>query len=216
MSEIIKEGKTVELAIAEALAELKTTKERVDIEILQEPSKGIFGADKVAKIRVKLKKEAETFPKHQEDKITKGKDFLEKVIIAMGILDAKIQVREEKEEQKIVFDIYSEDRGILIGKQGQTLFALQYLLNRVLTDITEEKNKYIIDIANYRKRHKIMLEKMAKNIAQRVLEKKEPEELKDMSAFDRRVIHVFFQDHPHLKTYSVGEGVQRKIIIAPK
>ena len=113
-------------------------------------------------------------------------------------------------------DIQCEPEGLLIGRQGQTLSSLQYLVNRVIHNTVNKQIRYIVDVGGYKIRHKTILEKMANRIAQKVSDSKEEEQLKAMSAYDRRIIHVCVKDNPEVTTYSLGEGNFRRVVIAPK
>lgn len=234
MPEIIKEAKTVESAIAEGIKALGCTQEDADIEILQEPAKGIFGIAKMAKVKVSCTQsqnsnesaevgnssEPRENPGNQESPevapgdISQGKDTLKQILSLMGIPAAKIKSHEE--ESTIYLDIHSEAEGLLIGRHGQTLAALQYLLNRVMNHHFDKMTRYVVDVGGYRVRHKIILEKMAKRIASKVAESKEEEQLQAMSAFDRRIIHMCVKDNSDVTTYSLGEGSFRRVVIAPK
>jgi spoIIIJ-associated protein len=113
-------------------------------------------------------------------------------------------------------DIECESEGLLIGRHGQTLSSLQYLVNRVIHNSVNKQVRYIIDVGGYKVRHKAILEKMAKRIAQKVSDSKEEEELAAMSAYDRRIIHMYIKDNSEVTTYSLGEGNYRRVVIAPK
>lgn len=234
MTEIIREAKTAESAIEAALEELGCTREEADIEIIQEPGKGIFGRTKMAKVKVTCAHgqgvtgvgEAETtMASDQEpgageatedwqENISQGKNTLMQMLMLMGLPNAKIQSRQE--EDAIYLDIHSDAEGLLIGRHGQTLASLQYLLNRIMNHQYAKKSRYIVDVGGYRVRYKIVLEKMAKRIAHKVSESKEEEQLEAMSAFDRRIIHMSMKDNPDVTTYSLGEGNFRRVVIAPK
>ncbi len=226
MPEIIREAKTVESAIEAALEALGCTREEADTEIIQEPGKGIFGRTKMAKVKVTCAHGAETTSANDQEtgsgearedwqeNISQGKNTLTKMLNLMGLPNAKIQSRQE--EDAIYLDIHSEAEGLLIGRHGQTLASLQYILNRIMNHQHAKKSRYIVDVGGYRVRYKIILEKMAKRIAHKVAESKEEEQLKAMSAFDRRIIHMSMKDNHDVTTYSLGEGNFRRVVIAPK
>jgi len=228
MPEIIREAKTVESAIAAALKELGCTKEEIEIEVIQEPVKGIFGMTKMAKVRVnynKLNKNDEsnlqTTPENNtislenlHEAALQGQKIIRQLLSFIGIQNVKIKTHEEADT--ISLDIYCDSEGLLIGRHGQTLSALQYLVNRITHHNTNKKIRYVVDVGGYRVRHKTILEKMAKRIAQKVAETKQEEQLKAMSAYDRRIIHLCIKDNPVVTTYSLGEGNYRRVVIAPK
>lgn len=226
MLEIIKEAKTVELAVAAALEELHCDEEDVVIDVLQQPSKGIFGLAKMAKVKVKyinanvkegmdhhVKKDLEE-SKESSDLEKEGKRILHKLLTLMGFQTATIKSRQDNEN--IFLDITSDSEGLLIGKHGQTISALQYLINRMIKDENNKELRYIVDIGSYRVRHKNILEKMAKKVASRVVENQQPESLQPMGAFDRRTVHMILKDNTDIVTYSTGEKQFRHVVIAPK
>jgi spoIIIJ-associated protein len=225
MPEIVREAKTIEAAIEEALAELGCSRENARIEIIQEPVKGIFGMAKMAKVRVNY----EAKPKWQETEVNsteqispekmreatqKGQNLIKKIITYMGIQNAKIKTSEE--ENTITLDIHCDSEGLIIGRHGQTLASLQYLVNRIAHHTNNKRIRYIVDVGGYKNRHKSILEKMAKRIAQKVINTKEEEQLKSMSAYDRRIIHLAIKSNPEVTTYSLGEGNFRRVVIAPR
>jgi spoIIIJ-associated protein len=228
VTELIKEAKTVEIAIQAALKELDCSRDEAKIEIIQEPVKGIFGLTKLAK--VKVTKVTENSHYHSDDKQVRptrevtpeemskyaqsGKEILLKTLELMGIQDAQIKVYEE--QSTIYLEIHSEAEGLLIGRHGQTLSSLQYLLNRIVGVDPSANVRFITDVGGYRERHKAILEKMTNKTVQRVIETKEEEELKAMNAFDRRIIHMSVKDHPEVVSYSLGEGSFRRVVIAPR
>ncbi len=226
MMEIIKEAKTVDAAIAAALEELKCDEEDVVIDILQQPSKGIFGMAKMAKVKVKYinanvkegmehhHKVMASESKEPSDLEKEGKKVLHKVLTLMGFQTATIKSRHDNEN--IFLDITSDSEGLLIGKHGQTISALQYLVNRMIKDENNKELRYIVDIGSYRVRHKNILEKTAKKVAARVIESHQQEALQPMGAFDRRIVHMILKDNEDVMTYSTGEKQYRHVVIAPK
>lgn len=217
MSEIVCEAKTTEEAISHAINELNTDKNNVTIEILQEPSKGLFGKTKPAKVKVRIKEkhEAEISPLDIAGAMEKGKKVLKEILDLMGIKNAEIKAHK-KEDDVIEMDITSEAGGLIIGKQGQTISSLQYLINRIAKPRDDEKVKYILDVGGYRMRHQKILEKMANNSAKEVIANKEKIVLDEMNAFDRRIIHMCIKDNPEVMTYSEGEGNFKRVVISPK
>ncbi|MEW6517201.1 MAG: RNA-binding cell elongation regulator Jag/EloR [candidate division FCPU426 bacterium] len=233
MQEIIREAKTIEGAIEAALNFLGCSREDAQIEILQEPVKGIFGLTKMAKVNVRCAKNneikqsptpnkssseeshttAELSPDEAKELSEKSEGILNKILITMGI---QTKLKTSLEEGSIVHDILCDAEGLLIGKHGQTLAALQYILNKIMHHQMEQKGRFIVDVGGYRQRHKMILEKTAKKIAQKVADTKQEEQLKAMSAFDRRIIHLILKDNPYVTTYSLGEGAFRRVVIAPK
>ena len=199
-------GKTVEDAVMEAAIKLETTSDKLDYEILEKGSSGFLGiGSKPAKI--KARKLMETVDRVEE--------FLADVFAAMQI-DAKIEITENKEENTMNVDLSGEDMGVLIGKRGQTLDSLQYIISLV---VNKESDSYIrikVDTENYRERRKATLEKLAKKIAYTVKRTKKPVALEPMNPYERRVIHSALQNDRYVCTKSEGEEPYRKVVIMLK
>lgn len=215
-----KTGKTVEDALRAALIELNVTENCVDYEVLETPSKGFFGliGSKPAKIRVTVK-EAEVIEESISVKQTsKPLDtailFLEDIFRGMHM---KVDIEVKETLDGIVLDLHGEDLGILIGKHGQTLDALQYLTNLAANrDMSEAKVRIIIDVENYRKRREETLYRLAMRLADKVKRTGDKITLEPMSRHERKVIHMALQDERRILTYSDGEEPFRKVVIALK
>lgn len=205
MRVIEKSGKTVEEAVAAALEELGLSEEDVTVEILEESSKGIFGiiGSKAARVKVTEK----------ENPAGKAKNFMMEIFKKMG-LEVEIDVKEV--EEYTVLDISGPDLGILIGRRGETLDALQYLSNLVGNKNVEKRTRLILDIEGYRKRREETLNKLAFRLADKAMRKGRDVVLEPMNPHERRVIHTALQNHRDVFTYSEGEEPYRKIVIAPK
>lgn len=226
MSEIIKEAKTVEAAIADALKDLQCSEDDVVIDVLQQPSKGIFGISKMAKVRVKYINanvkdgyertigENRTTKKESGSLEKDGKRSIQKLLSLMGFQTATVKSR--RDEENIYLDVHSDSEGLLIGKHGQTIGAIQYLINRMNKDEHSKDVHFVVDVGSYRNRHKNILEKTAKKVAERVKESGKEEALQAMSAFDRRIVHMALKDNQDIVTYSQGENQDRHIVVAPK
>lgn len=227
MTEVIKEAKTVEQAIEEAIKELNCSEDDVVITVLQQPTKGIFGISKMARVKVKYINAniKEGYGKTNQSKSSdekiddsqlerEAKRNLSKLLNLMGFKTASI--RTKRENENIYLDIHSDSEGLLIGKHGLTIGALQYLMNRIMKDEERKEIHFVVDVASYRVRHKNILEKMAQKTANRVIETGQEEAMQAMSAFDRRIVHMILKDHPNISTYSKGEKNDRYVVVAPK
>ena len=141
--------------------------------------------------------------------------MLQTLVRHMG-MEAKVEGRID-EEGSIRLDVDSEDSAILIGRKGQTLAALQYLLNRIMHREEEGElvERIIIDIEGYLDRRKTTLEEMAREMAEKVKQSGRRQRVKPMSAQERRIIHLTLQDDPGIKTFSVGNADARSVVIAP-
>lgn len=230
MTTMEKSGKTVAEAVDAAIAALGVDREQIEYEVLDEPSKGLFGllGGKPARVRVSLKEAkailpAETPPakdvqaakadKPQGDPVGAAKAFLQSVFKAMK-LDVKIEKLTAAEQ--VTLNLRGDDLGILIGKHGQTLDALQYLTNLAAHRDSEERVRVVIDVEDYRKRREETLARLAHRLADRVKLRGERVVLEPMSPHERKVIHTTLQDDLRVTTYSEGEEPFRKVIIALK
>lgn len=199
-------AKTVDDAITEAIIKLGTTHDKIEYEVIEKGSAGFLGiARKDAVIRARKK----------NDVVDNIREFLEKVFGAMNI-DAEILIEKEEDSNIINVELKGSDMGILIGKRGQTLDALQYLANLAVNKNAEEYVKVKIDTEDYRKRRRETLENLAKNIAFKVKRTKRPVSLEPMNPFERRVIHSTLQNDRFVTTHSEGEEPYRHVVVTPK
>ena len=199
-------GKTVDDAITESLVTLGTTSDKIEYEVIEKGSSGFFGiGGKPAVIRVRKKST-------QEDII---RDFLMNVFHAM---DMEVEVLISKDEESGVFEVELKggDMGVLIGKRGQTLDSLQYLVNLVANKHSDEYLKVKLDTEDYRKRRKDTLENLAKNIAYKVKRTKRSISLEPMNPFERRIIHSALQGDKYVSTHSEGEEPFRHVVVCLK
>jgi len=199
-------GKSVEEAITAALIKMETTSDKIEYEVIEKGSGGILGiGSKVARIKVRKKCSV----------VDTTSDFLEKVFEAMD-MTVKIEVEVNDEERLVSINLAGTEMGVLIGKRGQTLDSLQYLVSLV---INKEKDTYYrvkIDTENYRERRKETLENLAKNIAYKVKRTKRSVSLEPMNPYERRVIHSSLQNDKFVTTKSEGEEPYRRVVIILK
>lgn len=229
MITVEKTGKTVEEAVASALKELQVTENDVTVEVLEQPKSGFLGliGGRPAKVAVTLiKKEEpkeeetitveteEAMPVVGEDPIAVGKAFLMDVFAKMNLT---VAIEAEEKEEVVLFDLKGNDLGILIGRHGQTLDALQYLTNLAANKHAGEGRKRIVlDVEDYRKRREETLVRLAQRLANKVKRRNQRIVLEPMSRHERKIIHMALQDDPQIATYSEGEEPYRKIVIAAK
>lgn len=202
-----KTGKTVRDALDEALAELKLPEERVTYEVIEEPTKGFLGiiGGRLAKVRVT---ENELSP------LERAQEFLTQIF---GQMHLSVRLEGNSTNDGYVFNLLGEDLGILIGKHGQTLDALQYLTNLAANrDLKEEKVRIILDVESYRGRREETLRRLALRLADRVKHSGEKIVLEPMNRHERKIIHTALQDHHRVMTYSDGEEPYRKVVIDVK
>ncbi len=195
-------GKNVEEAVKSALLELGLKKEQVDIQVIEEGNKGFLGIGlkeaKVIVVEKNIIKERAT-------------EFLNSVFSNMR-LDANINFEEYDGSLKI--NIEGDNMGILIGRRGETLDALQYLVSLVVNKGDAEFVRVSIDTENYRKKREQTLIQLAKKLADRVMKYRRSITLETMSSNERRIIHATLQNNKMISTYSVGEEPNRKVVIA--
>jgi len=196
-------GKTVDEALTNAMLELSTTIDNIEYEVVEKETSGFLGMfGKPAKIKVRLKMNAENTTKK----------FLDDVFHAMGI-NASSVVTYDEENATIEINVDGDEMGVLIGKRGQTLDSLQYLISLVVNKNSENYIKVKLDTENYRARRKETLENLAKNIAFKVKRTRKPVSLEPMNPYERRIIHSALQNDKFVETYSEGEEPYRKVVI---
>lgn len=202
---IEKSAKTVQEALDMALLELKVPSDKVEVEILDEGSKGLFGliGSKMAKIRVTVK----------ESGIDRGLEFLNNILNNM-MVEAEINIIEN--DDSVTYDISGDKIGIIIGRRGETLDSLQYLTSLVVNKGDESYRRVVINVENYREKREETLRKLAIRLAERVTRYKKDVTLESMNPYERRIIHSTLQNHKFVKTYSIGEEPARKVVIALK
>ena len=205
MKFVEKTGKTIDDAVQSALIELEATREDVDIEVLEEPSKGIFGFIKVRPARVKVTL--------KEGPLEKAFSFLKEIVDTIG-LKAEINVLEK--ENAIFINMTGPDLGILIGRRGDTLDSLQYLVNLSINKRLEVRKKIFIDIDGYRNRRERTLQRLANKLAEKARQRGRNVVLEPMSSQERRIIHTALQGRDDIYTYSEGEEPYRKVVISPR
>lgn len=141
--------------------------------------------------------------------------FLTDVFNAMN-LEASINVEFDSAENELTIDVKAEDMGVLIGKRGQTLDSLQYIVSLAINKDCSEYVKVKLDSENYRVRRKETLENLAKNIASKVKRTGKAVSLEPMNSFERRIIHSALQGDSDCETYSEGADPYRKVVVKPK
>jgi len=202
VTRIEQEGRNVEEAIAKALEQLGIRSEEAEIEILDEGSKGVLNlmGAKTAKVRVSMKDSVRV------EKVTK--DLLQK----MGFSNV-IHVEGNQGIYYLTIETVGAD-GLLIGVRGETLGALQHIVNRIVNFGKENKIQAILDISGYRARREEMLRKKALALAERVRSTGKEVITDSLHSQDRRVIHQTLNNDPEVRTYTVGDGLARNVVIA--
>lgn len=236
-------GRTVDDAIAEAETALGRDRSSLAIEVLSAGTRGVFGIGaEQARIVVRptstLQPEREEIP---EDEFFEEEEFatpeegqlevparptetpeeladaaaavLKRLLTTMGF---EVDVVVRSTEEPIMLGVTGENLGILIGRRGDNLAAIQFMVNLILSKTRRQWPRVVVDVENYRARREESLRSLAGRIAYRVQRNGRPFTLEAMSAGDRRVIHLALRESTEVETYSIGEGVTRRVVIAPK
>ena len=148
-----------------------------------------------------------------EDPVDIGRQVLQRIIDAITT-DAKISV--EQDSERIFFNVNGGNAGILIGKRGQTLDAIQAIVEKVINKHKENRTRVLVDIEGYLETRRENLEKLAMRLAEKSKRTGKPMSLGQMNAYDRRIVHIALKDNPDVQTRSRGEGPLRKLVIFPK
>ena len=228
------EGDTIDQAIESALKALRVERDRVTIDILEEGSKGFLGiGGKKARIRASLRKtvlleeevEGEEQSPSRREGISeekqaalgeKGRQVLTEILRLMGT-EATVEIKKGETPEEVVLDVQGSYGGLLIGRRGQTLQALQYLVTRIVG--REERNvgaRLVVDTESYYERYRKKLEDTALRLGESAKRERRTITLDNLSARDRRIIHVTLEDDPWLTTKSQGQGPYRRLLIIPQ
>ena len=190
-------------------------KEPVKQEVKKEIKKEIKQEAKKEEAAPVEKKEAPVKKETAPGKVISAEDFLKDVFKAMD-MEVEIKVTENKEEKTLDIEMVGDDMGVLIGKRGQTLDSLQYLVSLVVNKYSDEYIRVKIDTENYRERRKETLENLAKNIAYKVKRTRKTVSLEPMNPYERRVIHSALQNDRYVTTHSEGEEPYRRVVVTLK
>lgn len=204
-------AKTVDDAITAACQEFTVTSDRLDYEVIEEGSSGFLGiGSKPALIKARVKEEIKKISIADA-----AKNFLKEVFEAMNMA-VVIEVNYKEAEKSMDIDLSGEEMGVLIGKRGQTLDSLQYLVSLVVNKNVEDYIKVKVDTENYRERRKETLENLARNISYKVKRTKRPVSLEPMNPYERRIIHSALQNDKYVTTHSEGEEPFRRVVVSLK
>ena len=200
-------AKTVSDAITEACQKLGVTSDKLDYEVVEEGSSGFLGIGaKSAVIKESVKKSS-------VEEVARV--FLNDVFQAMN-MEVVIAIKYNEEEKNMDIELSGNEMGVLIGKRGQTLDSLQYLVSLVVNKESEEYIHVKVDTENYRQRRKETLENLAKNIAYKVKRTKRSVSLEPMNPYERRIIHSALQNDKYVTTHSEGEEPFRRVVVTLK
>ncbi len=229
MGDVEASGKTVEEAIEKALEELGVGRDEVDVEVVNEAKGGILGVGGAqALVRVRLlgdaaEKEAggEAEGEFIEDEAEAAAQMLDRLLELMGI-QADVSIRDPETPgdglgmAKAVLDVEGDDLGILIGRRGETLASLQYLLNLMISRQIGQHMSFTVDVEGYRRRREKQLNTLAFRMADQVKRTRRPVTLEPMPPNERRIVHLALAEDREVETSSIGEGETRKVSITPR
>ncbi len=233
------EGKSKKDAIEKAARELGTSAEEIGIEILSDGARGFLGLMGGRKVKIRAWSKLESREKLQNDvqeirdevselisstssspsskkegsKAQEARQALQELVAWLSE-SANIEIKEETSE-RISLEIHGDKTGLLIGKRGQTLDALQFLVNKMVNRSAEPSKRIEVDMEHYRERREQTLRNMAVRLGQKVKRKRKPITIEAMNAHDRRIIHLTLKSDRALETRSVGKGEMRKLVIHP-
>ena len=220
MTEYEFEGKTTEEAIEAASRELDIPEEELSIDIIEPGSGGIFGlvGSRKAKIKVVIEGEKQDVTEEQKETgrdegIRLAKDALENILTRIPV---EASVQAEATDGKIILDIDGDKSGLLIGRKGKTLDALQFIVNKIVNKAMERRMNVVVDSENYRKRREESLTQLAHKIADKAKRIKKPVATNPLNPHDRRIIHLTLKEDDELDTKSRGDGLLKKVLVIPR
>ena len=210
MEELEISGKTIEEACQKALDKLGVERQQVDVTVLSEGRSGILGLGaEEARVRVRILVPGSS---EESDLANMASEVLEALLVRMGVSASVVQVNTTP----VTLNIKGDDLGILIGRWGQTLTCLQYIVRLIVSHRTKAWSPIVIDVEGYKERRYQALQALAGRMAERAKSNGMPFALEPMPAYERRIVHLALADNPDVTTQSVGEGEARKVVIMPK
>ncbi|MBC2711348.1 MAG: Jag N-terminal domain-containing protein [Desulfosarcina sp.] len=238
-------GKNVDKALENASDALNIPPEKIRHEVLTFGSTGIFGLVGVKKAKIKVFVDEDKTKKNRSNStdtkplVTPGPKAPkvdvtvesaepskhDEIIIAFGIMalqkivdgiTAGTTVNIVRKREKLLFTVSGGDSGVLIGKRGQTLEAIQYLLEKMINKKSTNRVRVLVDVEGYLEKRKNNLKQMASRMAEKARRIKKPVTIGQMNAHDRRIVHIHLKDQSEVRTQSIGDGYYRKLMIFPK
>ncbi len=206
MSVVKMKAKSVDEAVKSALEVLKTTRDQVEVRVIEQGEPGVLGVfgGKEAEVEVWIKKEV----------ADAGKNTLQDILDRMGYVAQAYKVSEDDAAVKL--EVKGDDISRIIGKDGTNLNAIQYLVNIIANKGKEVRKRISIDAGGYREKQERRIEKIAKEAAEEVKISGKEVELPPMNSKERRLVHVAIQNMTEVASHSVGVGSSRRVVIAPK
>ncbi len=225
---IISEGRTTNEAIENGLKQLRVSKDKVEIKVLENEEKRSFFSilaprvvkvemtlkeDKIEKKEIKPKKIIELSEEEQEKAEENVKIFMEEIIKE---LPENTTYAIHKDKTGLNVEISNENLGFLIGYRGETLYAFQNILSAIAGKEIDKKVRVILDIEGYKAKREKTLEELAEKVAKTVIKTRKPVKLEPMQAYERKIIHSKLQQNDKVQTESIGEEPNRRIVISLK
>ena len=211
---------TVEEAIQKALDQLNVSREKVEVTVVKEGKSGILGLgaeEAIVRVRSLMME-----PEQRSEVAEMAREAVENLLVRLGveasvILEDKPPFEQGTEPSEVItINVTGDDLGILIGRRGQTLAALQHMVRLIVAHQMKGRVPIVIDVEGYKQRRYGALQALAARIAEQVKERKKPFTLEPMPAYERRIIHLALADDPDVTTESTGVGEVRKVVIMPK
>jgi spoIIIJ-associated protein len=210
----------VEEAIQRALEQLNVSREKVEVTVVKEGKSGILGLgaeEAIVRVRSLMME-----PEQRSEASEMAKEALESLLVRLGveasvILEAEPPFEQGTEASEVItINVTGDDLGILIGRRGQTLAALQHMVRLIVAHQMKGRVPIVIDVEGYKQRRYGALQTLALRMAEQVKERKKPFALEPMPAYERRIIHLALVNDPDVTTESTGVGEVRKVVIMPK
>jgi len=211
---------TVEEAIQKALEQLNVSRKEVEVTVVKEGRSGILGLgaeEAVVRVRSLVME-----PEERSEVAEVAKEALESLLVRLGV-EASVSLEEKppfeqgtEVSEVITINVTGDDLGILIGRRGQTLAALQHIVRLIVAHRMKARVPIVIDVEGYKQRRYSALQALAWRMAEQVKERKKQFALEPMPAYERRIIHLTLADDPNVTTESTGVGEVRKVVIMPK
>lgn len=205
MAEVVAAGRSVEEAVDKALLELGATHDEVEVEVLSAARRGLLGVFGGKEVRVCVRT--------KERKADYAAEYIRQV---GDFLELPVSVTAHEEDDGIAVDVRGEGLGLLIGRGGETLTALQVLVNSAASKATGDRRMVLVDVEGYRRRREQALEHLARRMAARAARNRQEVVLRPMSSHERRCVHLALKDNNKVSTASRGEDPFRQIVITPK
>jgi spoIIIJ-associated protein len=206
-------GKTIDQALEKALKELGARKDEVDIEVVSETHSGLLGIFGGKLVRIRVTPRDAKSPTSAD-----GAEVIRSIIgDVLGFMGIEYTLSIEASDDTTFVNINSSGLdGLLIGRRGETLTSIQHVVNRIFTRRTGRHSKITVDVGGYvRRKHRLLVEK-AQKLAERVSKTQKEYDFEPLKASERRIIHLAVADFDDVTTYTIGDGLLRKVVISPK